>query len=145
MRIAVCVAFLALVGCQAKDEPGPIDQAPQAKTGSQPQAGKPAQGTAGDEPVQGAAGDDYAGDIERICNAEQLSGAAEMDEGARSMHVAQWLGSNIKTEDGRQFLASLARAKAADKAKLLRSESSKVGLKGCALAKSWSGGGQSTL
>ncbi|MBT8495801.1 MAG: hypothetical protein KJO07_22350 [Deltaproteobacteria bacterium] len=131
MRTVVWVAVVVLSACQGGGE-------------SESETSEPGAVNANETPPAKAAAADYAGDIERICNAEQLSGADQLDEGARSMHVAQWLGGNIKTEDGRQFLASLARAKAGAKVELLNSQAAKLGLDGCALAKAWSGGGQST-
>jgi len=84
-------------------------------------------------------GDPYRRDVDRICNAEAQSGALELEEGARAMHVAQWLGSHIESQDGREFLASLSRADPKGKAMLLQQESQKLGLGDCALAQAWSG------
>jgi len=103
-------------------------------------------GAATDEPgaapvevAKAQAGDPYRRDVDRICNSEAQSGALELEEGARAMHVAQWLGANIESQDGREFLASLSRADPKGKASLLMQESQRLGLGECALAKAWSG------
>jgi hypothetical protein len=80
---------------------------------------------------------EYARDVERICDAERLSGALEQPEEARQMTIAQWLGPAIETEEAREFLAALTQVTGAAKAERLRDEARRVGLDGCALAASW--------
>jgi hypothetical protein len=79
----------------------------------------------------------YAQDIQKICDAERLSGALEQPEGARQMAIAQWLGPAIETDEARTFLASLAQVTGAAKGDRLRDEARRVGLDDCALAASW--------
>jgi hypothetical protein len=76
-------------------------------------------------------------DVDRICNALVQSGAAEQPAGSRQMLVAQWLGSNIESQDGRDFLAGLARHQGAAKADALEAKAKDVGLAGCPLAAQW--------
>ena len=147
MRFAVLLVASLAIACQsqppAADTDPPAKNTPGEGSAVEPQAAAPTQ--AAPKPSVDPAGPDYAGDIDRICNAETRSGASEMEEGARPVTVAQWLGANIQTGEGRQFLVTLAKTRPADKSKMLLAESTKVGLKACALAKAWSGGGQSTL
>ena len=79
----------------------------------------------------------YAKDVERICNAEQLSGAAKEDPNARSTMVAMWLGNNLVTPQARELMARQARLGPAEKAALLRAEAREVGLSGCPTADTW--------
>jgi hypothetical protein len=76
-------------------------------------------------------------DVDRICNAVVQSGADAQPAGARQMLVAQWLGSNIESQDGRDFLAGLARHQGAAKADALEAKAKDVGLGGCPLAAQW--------
>jgi hypothetical protein len=88
-----------------------------------------------------AAGADarYQDEVADICFAEERSGALAEDEGARIMVVAQWLGTRIHTQQGRDFLAAVARATPAEKAALLQAEATRLGLASCPLVQSWSG------
>jgi hypothetical protein len=76
-------------------------------------------------------------DVDRICNAVVQSGAIEQPAGARQLLVAQWLGSNIESQDGRSFLGGLARLDGAAKADALEAKARDVGLAGCPLAAEW--------
>lgn len=76
-------------------------------------------------------------DVDRICNAVVQSGAAEQPEGSRQLLVAQWLGSSIESQDGRSFLAGLARVEGAAKADALEAKAKEVGLSSCPLAAEW--------
>jgi hypothetical protein len=80
---------------------------------------------------------DYRADVERICFAEQLSHAEEIDPNARFVHVAQWLGANLVTPQARDLLAQQARLEPADKAALLRAEAREVGIDRCPTADTW--------
>jgi hypothetical protein len=79
----------------------------------------------------------YGQDLGRLCHSEERSGALDHPEAQRSMVVAQWLGNNIQTEEGRAFLVRLARTPPAEKAALLKAEAARSGLSDCPLAKSW--------
>ena len=81
-------------------------------------------------------------DIHKICNAEALSGAAEMEQGYnRAMTVAKWLGENLRTPEGRRFLGETAKLGAPKKkAVALAAQAKKSGLTDCPLVQRWSGG-----
>ena len=96
---------------------------------------------AGDQAAGAPPGVDarYQAEVADICFAEERSGALQQDEGQRLMLVAQWLGTRIHTQQGRDFLAGVARAPAAEKGNLLQVEATRVGLASCPLVQSWGG------
>lgn len=53
-------------------------------------------------------------------------------------HIAQWLGANIESQEGRQFLAELGKASDPKaKAALLTATAKRHGLDECLLARTW--------
>jgi hypothetical protein len=48
-------------------------------------------------------------DLDKICNAKKLSGAAEDASGQGTMMMAQWLNANITSEEGHAFLVEFAK------------------------------------
>lgn len=84
--------------------------------------------------------DAYGRDVDRICHSLQYSGAEERPEGERAIAVAQWLGVNIETDEGRSFMVRVSQATPADKVKILASESRRLGLAECPLIHAWSAG-----
>lgn len=95
--------------------------------------------SAGDQAAPVSAEARYQAEVADICFAEERSGALEQAEGERLMTVAQWLGTRIQTQQGRDFLAAVARAGATEKATLLQAEATRVGLASCPLVQRWSG------
>lgn len=81
----------------------------------------------------------FGRDLDRICHAEERSGAKAEPEGGRAITVANWLGQNLESQAGRDFLGRLARTAPADKAQLLTAEAAKLGIDPCPLAGAWSG------
>jgi hypothetical protein len=80
----------------------------------------------------------YRADVTRICDAERLSGADQQPEGsARTLAIAQWLGSAIQTKTAQNFLAELTHFDGAAKGQRLLDEARRVGLDGCSLADVW--------
>ena len=106
-RAAVLLAALALFGCQKKK--------------------------GGEESLDA----DYAADVARICDVEHLSGAEREESSARSIIAAEWLGRHVKTQAGRDFLASLVPLQPAAKAARLRAEAKRAGLDDCRTAAAW--------
>lgn len=82
----------------------------------------------------------YGRDVERICYSEERSGALQRPEGERAMIVAQWLGDNIETDEGRSFMIKVAQASPAEKVAILEAEARTQGLTGCPLIQAWSAG-----
>lgn len=81
----------------------------------------------------------YAREIGDICSGEERSGALSRPEAERPIVLAEWLGTRIRSDQARAFLARVSRAAPADKAAILRAEAARVGLDGCPLAGSWGG------
>jgi hypothetical protein len=82
----------------------------------------------------------FARDVERICYCQEHSGALERPEGERTLIIAQWLGANLESDKGRDFLAEVARVAPAEKVTLLDREALSAGLPGCPLARTWAQG-----
>lgn len=86
------------------------------------------------DPAPSAATGDH---IERVCNVMELSGAARATEAEHQYLVAEWLGRNVTSAEGRAFLADLARTPPAGKSAFLRAASARAGLAECPLARVW--------
>ncbi len=116
MRSAVLL-LLCLVACQR----GESDSGAPAKT------------------VVAAAtpGSEYANDIAALCDSVARSGADKVDEDARTLTIANYLGANLKTAESRQFLVQIQPLVGEPKATALENEAKRVGLPGCALAAEW--------
>jgi len=78
-------------------------------------------------------------DLEKICNAKKLSGADQDSTGQGTYMMAQWLNSNVTSDEGHAFLVEFAklgpdkdarRKKLEDAAKLL-------GIADCPLIAEW--------
>ena len=80
---------------------------------------------------------DYAGDVERLCNAMKYSGADKQPAGSRQMLIAAWLGPNLKTQEIRDFLVRFQMLSTPEKKQALLAEAMKAGLGGCPLADEW--------
>ena len=81
--------------------------------------------------------DAYRTDIANLCDAVKLSGADKVQDDQRIPLIAMWLGPNIKTQEGRDFLVHIQPLTGEPKAKALEDEAHRVGLSGCALAAEW--------
>jgi len=77
----------------------------------------------------------YREDIGRLCDVIRLSGADERPEGERMYLTAQWLGDNLQTQEGRDFLVTFQQSQ--DKAATLLAEAKRVGVESCPLAALW--------
>jgi hypothetical protein len=141
-----CVVWLLAPGCQGNQAPDQSpnqapDQSPnQAPDQSPNQVSNQVSGQPADQPAVPAGVDpEYAADIADICFGQERAGALEHDESQRAMVVAQWLGTRIRTQQGRDFLAAVARVEPGQKVTLLQAESRKVGIDECPLVVSWGG------
>lgn len=79
----------------------------------------------------------YKADFEALCDVINRSGTAELEPNERAMKIAAWLGSNLKTQDGRKFLSKMRPLQGTAKADLLDEEARRLGLSGCPLAAEW--------
>jgi hypothetical protein len=121
----------ALAGCQSGKE----DDAKSA------QAAQAAQAASGDTKIiqlpKAKVTDAYKQDITNLCDAVRRSGADQKPEGERWQHVAMWLGPNIATPEGHEFLVAIQPLTGDPKALALETEAKRVGLTTCALADEW--------
>lgn len=85
----------------------------------------------------GPIADDYKADIENLCDVMKRSGADQLEAGQRNPTIAMWLGPNIKTAAGHQFLVQIQPLQGADKANALETEAKRVGISECPLATEW--------
>ena len=79
----------------------------------------------------------YKADVSALCDAIKLSGAEDKPKDERWVAVAMWLGPNIKTEAGHEFLIAIQPLQGETKALALETEAKRVGLPTCALAAEW--------
>jgi hypothetical protein len=109
------LVLLACIGCQSGE------------------VGAPAEGR---RPT-GATTSEYAGDVERLCNAMTLSGADKLPQGERMMPLAQWVAANLKTPEGKAFMLKTNQMPKGEHAEALVAEAKRVGLEDCPLAAYW--------
>lgn len=112
--LLVPVLLLVLGGCESKRDQPAVEGKPAGEKG-------------------------YAADVARICDVMTLSGAGAAPEGEQMFTVADWLGRNLETDAGHDFLVAFQQTPDSGKAAMLNAESSKLGLGSCALASSWTG------
>jgi hypothetical protein len=80
---------------------------------------------------------EYRADITSLCDAVKLSGSEDKPKDERWQVIAMWLGPQIKTNDGHEFLIAIQPLKGEAKALALETEAKRVGLTTCALATEW--------
>jgi hypothetical protein len=125
MKWSLCLV-LATAGCQ---------EAKQQQRISDPQ------GTAVISLPKAQVTDVYRADITALCDCVKLSGADQKPKDERWPVIAMWLGPNIKTSEGHEFLIAIQPLKGEAKALALETEAKRVGLPTCALAADWRGNG----
>jgi hypothetical protein len=76
-------------------------------------------------------------DIERVCNVLTYAGVADKSPNEQLDAILEWLPRNIESEDGRNFLGSIAELQGNAKADALDAGARKVGLTDCPLALLW--------
>jgi hypothetical protein len=80
----------------------------------------------------------YQRDIDRLCHAQEHSGALQLEPGHRPVAIAQWLAENLETDEVREVLVEFQRAAdPAAKQAILEREAAAVGLPHCPLADVW--------
>lgn len=146
---------LALIGCQRNatttDDksaaPGDSAAAAAPKVAAVEPAAAPPVAPAGDEPARVAQApvapdgvwraSPLGRDIERVCNVLTYAGVTDKSANEQLNAILEWLPQNIESEDGRNFLGSIAELQGNAKADALEAGAKKVGLSGCPLAASW--------
>jgi hypothetical protein len=117
------IAWIALVGgCQADAKQQPQPQQQETTIIQLPKA-----------PVTEA----YRADIEALCDCVTRSGADQKPRDERWPIIAMWLGPNIKTTEGHDFLVAIQPLRGEPKAFALETEARRVGLAKCELANEW--------
>lgn len=111
------VIALVIVGCQSGDKSSAPAQRP--------------------PPEKAEVTEDYKYDITRLCDAVHLSGADQIKDDSRITQIAMWLGPNIRTPAGHDFLVAIQPLDGEAKAKALDDEARRVGLDKCALSAEW--------
>lgn len=81
--------------------------------------------------------DQYRADINTLCDVVRLSGAQDKPKDERWTVVAMYLGPQIKTTEGREFLVAIQPLQGEAKALALETEAKRVGIGACALASLW--------
>lgn len=79
----------------------------------------------------------YRQDIASLCDVVHLSEADKLPDNERAPSIAMWLGPHIKTDQARDFLATIQPLTGEPKAQALEVEARRVGLTSCALANEW--------
>jgi hypothetical protein len=76
------------------------------------------------------------GDLEKICNAEQLSGAAGVaDASEKANKIAAYLQANIKSSEGKNVFNALGMTAADQRGAVLKQAAKEVGYEGpCPMA-----------
>jgi hypothetical protein len=80
---------------------------------------------------------DFKADMDNLCNAVERSGALDEDPSTRPIVVAQWLGGVVKTQEMRDFLASVSQMRPTEKAEAMRSRARQAGVAPCPTADTW--------
>ncbi|MEO8842993.1 MAG: hypothetical protein ABI591_10555 [Kofleriaceae bacterium] len=119
---------MVFVACSDRHEPTPAAGNP-AGSGSSAAAVAPG--------PTGPIADDYRADIDNLCDVLKRSGADQLTPGEQQPVIAMWLGPNIKTTAGHNFLVTIAPLQGAAKAEALESEAKRVGIASCPLAAEW--------
>lgn len=82
----------------------------------------------------------YARDLDRICNAEEQSGALDKQPGDRAMHVAIWLATELESQEARDLSAALSPMAAPERGTRLKSELAKFNIQKCEMLHAWGQG-----
>ncbi len=81
--------------------------------------------------------DAYRADITTLCDVERLSGADQKPKDERWTVVAVFLGTQIKTPEGHEFIRAIKPLPPDAYALALETEAKRVGLAKCELANEW--------
>lgn len=79
----------------------------------------------------------YRADITTLCDVVHLSGADQKAPEERWPIIAMYLGPQIKTNEGHDFLVAIQPLQGEAKALALETEAKRVGLTKCDLANEW--------
>ncbi len=125
MKWAVC--FVLAAACQSGQSSGQSSEAPANSPGTTKiiQLPKP------------QVTEQYRADITTLCDVVHLSGADAKPKGERWSMIAVFLGTQIKTAEGHEFIRAIKPLPADAYALALETEAKRVGLANCELANEW--------
>ena len=121
---------MVFTACSDRREPTPAAGNPAPAPASVQTAASPPAPT-------GPIADDYQADIDNLCDVLKRSGADQLTPGEQPPVIAMWLGPNIKTKAGHNFLVTIAPLQGVAKADALDAEAKRVGVAACPLAAEW--------
>lgn len=78
-------------------------------------------------------------DLDRLCNAEELSGALDLPTGDRALHTGIWLAKNIETQEVRDFVAELTKLGPEERIARLKTKLAEHEIVACEIVHAWSG------
>jgi hypothetical protein len=81
-----------------------------------------------------------ARDVNRICNAEELSGALDLQPAERAMHTGIWLAQNLESQDARDLSAELTKLNPQERVSRLQQVATEHGISPCEILHAWRGG-----
>ena len=137
MKAIVLAPFLFALACQPKErdktEPATKQQATE-ETGRIPESK-----AREENPAQPKTA--LALDLDRLCNAEELSGALDLPTGDRALHTGIWLAKNIETQEVRDFVAELTKLGPDERIARLTTKLAEHEISSCEIVHAWSGAG----
>ena len=133
MKAFALAPFLFALACQPKE---------QEKIGPAPATGEPGQVPEAkvereESPAHPQTA--LATDLDRLCNAEELSGALDLPTGDRALHTGIWLAKNIETQEARNLAAELTKLGPKERTARLKAKAAEHGIASCAIVHAWSG------
>jgi hypothetical protein len=93
--------------------------------------------TAAEEPAKVALATPYARDLDRICNAEEQSGALDEIPSARGQHVGVWLATNLESQEGRTLSVSLVQLAPPERIARLKGVLAEHSIGDCEILSTW--------
>lgn len=131
LQVAFVIASCVAVACGTKAEaPAKTEAAAKTDDAAKPDAATNAAAAAKAEADAAALRDAYY----KVCNAEQLSGAADTDPAMKSMHIARWLEREVKAQPVIDLLTSIAVLDAAQRGPRMRAAAKAAGVEPCPIA-----------
>ena len=152
-RLALAPLLLSLLACQsrasseAESKAAPsVDPETQGvvepKSGAilAPTSATPDEANPSADPVPSLPMTALESDLDRICNAEEMSGALELPTGDRALHTGIWLAENIETQEIRDFVAELTKLGPEARTTRLQTKLAEHAITDCEIVHTWGGG-----
>jgi hypothetical protein len=79
----------------------------------------------------------FARDLDRICNAEEQSGALDEIPSARAQHVGIWLATNLESQEGRTLSVELVQLAPPERIARLKSVLAEETMSDCEILATW--------